>query len=67
METEPVKDRLKALTKEAVDEGAFGMPYIVVYDHQREPHYFFGCDRFDAIASQFGEQSQRFIHSFIGS
>ncbi len=45
-----VKDRLKKVTEEAVERGAFGAPIIFTADGQM----FFGSDRFDLIGAHIG-------------
>lgn len=49
--SQPVKDRLKAVTEEALESGAYGMPWFRVKNAKSgETDVFFGSDRFDAIA-----------------
>ena len=50
---QPVKDRLKANTDEAVERGAFGFPAIFT-KVDGEDQLFFGSDRFDVIAHELG-------------
>jgi 2-hydroxychromene-2-carboxylate isomerase len=52
MESDAVKDELKARTAEAVEEGAYGLPYIVLHHGNKQTDTFFGSDRFEA---SFGE------------
>lgn len=48
------KDRLSLSTEDAIKLGAFGAPWIVVTDDAGKKHSFFGSDRFEVIAYQFG-------------
>ncbi len=50
---QPVKDRLKAATDEAVARGAFGFPATFTAI-DGEDHLFFGSDRFDVLAHELG-------------
>ncbi|KAJ9445400.1 Glutathione s-transferase kappa 2 [Diplonema papillatum] len=51
------KDALTANTKEALDHGAFGAPWIVV-EHGGKTYTFFGSDRMEAIAFVLGKKYQ---------
>ena len=53
MATDEIKDALKLATKEAVDEGAFGLPFTLVADRNSIDRYF-GSDRFEVMASDLG-------------
>lgn len=53
--TEAVADRLKSVCDQAVAEGAFGAPSIVIHVNG-EKEFVFGSDRFDIIASILGEK-----------
>lgn len=50
---QPVKDRLKAATDEAVERGAFGFPAMFT-TVDGEEQLFFGSDRFDILAHELG-------------
>ena len=58
MQKEDVKSILKETTSEAVEVGAFGLPFIVIdkgKDHLGiENEVFFGSDRFEVIANCLG-------------
>jgi 2-hydroxychromene-2-carboxylate isomerase len=47
METEAVKNELKARTEEASEEGAYGLPYMVIHHGNDKTDAFFGSDRFE--------------------
>ena len=51
-----VKERLKEVTEEAVDRGAFGAPTLFLREEGGEEEMFWGSDRFDMIASVFGKE-----------
>ncbi|PVD36904.1 hypothetical protein C0Q70_03895 [Pomacea canaliculata] len=57
MTQKDVKDRLIAYTKEALDLGAFGAPYIVAHVNGKK-EIFFGSDRFPVMALIIGEKWQ---------
>lgn len=59
-----VKDRLRRVTEEAIERGAFGAPWITLRvsdgddddDNNNKPwEAFFGCDRFDVLAEAIGQ------------
>ena len=58
MNDDTVKDMLKTTTSEAVEKGAFGLPYIVINkgkDHLGiDDDTYFGSDRFEVMASKLG-------------
>ncbi|XP_059094198.1 glutathione S-transferase kappa 1-like [Tigriopus californicus] len=51
-ETQEVKDRLKSVTREAVDDGACGLPFLVFHVNKGDTDVetYFGSDRFPVIA-----------------
>jgi len=51
-----ISDKLKQITKEAVDAGAFGAPAIVIKDSNNEKQMLFGSDRFEVLAWMLGEK-----------
>lgn len=55
MKSEGVKTRLKKITDEALDYGAFGAPTMVVFDKENKPNMVFGSDRIHIIADILGE------------
>ena len=58
MNNDDVKKALKTTTSEAVGQGAFGLPFIVIdqgKDHLGIPNeIFFGSDRFEVMANRLG-------------
>ena len=56
MELPEVKEMLKSTTQEAIDEGSFGAPWIVVHLNGQK-HSFFGSDRFHIMARLLGMYS----------
>ncbi|XP_074604545.1 glutathione S-transferase kappa 1-like [Brevipalpus obovatus] len=50
-----VKARVKAVTKEAVEKGAFGLPFILVHTSEGMIPLF-GCDRIEQLAYLIGEK-----------
>lgn len=55
MDDSIVKDTLKKATEEAIEQGAFGAPWIVVHT-AKGPEVFFGSDRFPLIAMAMNEK-----------
>ncbi|KAF5903963.1 glutathione S-transferase kappa 1-like, partial [Clarias magur] len=47
--SQPIKDKLKQVTQEALDNKAFGFPFIICHINGK-PEVFFGSDRFELIA-----------------
>lgn len=47
MNNDSVKNELIRTTEEAKEEGAYGMPYLVVHRDKTESNSFFGSDRFE--------------------
>lgn len=62
--TTEVKDKLKAVTQEALDHGAFGAPVIIAHDAADEKHMIFGSDRFHILAHILGEREQGALAEF---
>ena len=62
MNGDTIKDTLKTTTSEAVENGAFGLPYIVINkgkDHLGiDDDTYFGSDRFEVMASKLGNWTQ---------
>ena len=62
MNGDTIKDTLKTTTSEAVENGAFGLPYIVIKkgkDHLGIDYdTYFGSDRFEVMASKLGNWTQ---------
>ena len=58
MQSEEVKSLLKDTTSSAVEDGAFGLPFIILRqgkDHLGiDDETFFGSDRFEVIAHKLG-------------
>ena len=52
MDTDAVKNELKARTAEAVDEGAYGLPYLVLHHGNQKTDTFFGSDRFEVSSGE---------------
>lgn len=50
-----IKDKLKSVTQEALDHGAFGFPLVVCHVNEK-PEMFFGSDRFELMAHCIGEK-----------
>ncbi|CAM9463196.1 unnamed protein product [Ascophyllum nodosum] len=50
-----VKARLKEVTEEALERGAFGAPWITIRVDDRPWEAFFGCDRFEVLAKALGQ------------
>lgn len=53
--SQPVKDKLKNVTKEALEYKAFGFPLTVCHVNGK-PEVFFGSDRFELMAHCIGEK-----------
>ncbi|XP_026858922.2 glutathione S-transferase kappa 1 isoform X2 [Electrophorus electricus] len=53
--SQPIKDRLKSTTQEAINYQAFGFPLIVCHVDGK-PEVFFGSDRFELLAHCIGEK-----------
>ncbi|XP_056330696.1 glutathione S-transferase kappa 2 isoform X1 [Danio aesculapii] len=53
--SQPIKDKLKSVTQEALEKNAFGLPFIVCHVNSKV-EVFFGCDRFELIAHCIGEK-----------
>ncbi|XP_076826683.1 glutathione S-transferase kappa 1-like isoform X2 [Brachyhypopomus gauderio] len=53
--SQPIKDKLKQTTQEALNYKAFGFPLIVCHV-DRKPEVFFGSDRFELMAHCIGEK-----------
>ncbi|XP_053378889.1 glutathione S-transferase kappa 1-like [Mercenaria mercenaria] len=54
MKEQPIKDRLKQYTNEALEYGAFGSPTIIA--HVGKPVMLFGSDRFPILAQVLNEK-----------
>jgi len=50
MSKDEIKNELKSCTKRAVEEGAFGVPFMVVHHSDSNVETFFGSDRFEVLA-----------------
>ena len=61
MQSEEVKSLLKDTTSKAVEDGAFGLPFIILRqgkDHLGiDDETFFGSDRFEVIAHKLGTKT----------
>ncbi|XP_030639676.1 glutathione S-transferase kappa 1 [Chanos chanos] len=53
--SQPIKDKLKSVTQEALDRGAFGFPMTVCHVNGKA-EMFFGSDRFELMAHCIGEK-----------
>ncbi|KAJ3050624.1 hypothetical protein HK097_008390 [Rhizophlyctis rosea] len=51
-----IKDELLRTTKEALDQGAFGAPWIEVEQEDGRKIYFWGSDRFEQMAMVLGKR-----------
>ena len=67
MKQDDVKSLLKTTTSQAVEDGAFGVPFIIVNqgkDHLGiENETFFGSDRFEMIANRLGISKTHIVDS----
>lgn len=53
-QSQTTKDKLRQVTEEAVERGAFGSPtFFVRTDDMKQPEMFFGSDRFPQMAQMF--------------
>lgn len=50
-----IKDKLKSVTEEALDYGAFGFPLMVCHENGK-PQMYFGSDRFELMAHCIGKK-----------
>uniref|UniRef100_A0A8C4WYL2 Glutathione S-transferase kappa n=1 Tax=Eptatretus burgeri TaxID=7764 RepID=A0A8C4WYL2_EPTBU len=55
-ETSEVKERLKKVTNDAIENGAFGMPWLVVHLPGSPSFSLFGSDRMELLADLLGEK-----------
>ena len=55
IQTDELKLSLKNTTTEAVNMGAFGLPFITI-DYNNKFHTFWGSDRFEIMASTIGKE-----------
>ncbi|XP_028665813.1 glutathione S-transferase kappa 1 [Erpetoichthys calabaricus] len=53
--SQEVKDSLKSTTQEALDNGAFGFPFIIAHVNSKK-EVFFGSDRMELLAHCLGEK-----------
>jgi len=61
-----VADKLKAVTQEALDLGAFGAPIIVAHVNN-EKHMFWGSDRIELLAHLLGEKYEGPLREYAAS
>ena len=63
MNGDTIKDTLKTTTSEAVENGAFGLSYIVINkgkDHLGiDDDTYFGSERFEVMASKLGNWANK--------
>ena len=52
MTSNETKEALKKSTKDAHDEGAFGLPFMAVHHSRTNVEPFFGSDRFEIMADR---------------
>ena len=53
LQTDDLKNALKETTSEAVEAGAFGLPFMVI-DREKSIETFWGSDRFEIMANSLG-------------
>ncbi|XP_067305709.1 glutathione S-transferase kappa 1-like [Pseudorasbora parva] len=53
--SQPIKDKLKSVTQEALEYKCFGLPFIVCHVNGKDK-CFFGADRFELMAYFIGEK-----------
>ncbi|XP_016121265.1 glutathione S-transferase kappa 1-like, partial [Sinocyclocheilus grahami] len=53
--SQPIKDRLKSVTREALEYKCFGLPFIVCHVNGKA-EVFFGSDKFELMAYFIGEK-----------
>ncbi|CAD5121201.1 DgyrCDS9734 [Dimorphilus gyrociliatus] len=56
MTSDPVKNRLRNFTDEALDSGCFGAPWFVIRDERNVDHSFFGSERINVMADILGKE-----------
>ena len=61
MEKDETKEALKKSTEEALNEGAFGLPFLAVHHSRDNVETFFGSDRFEVFADR---MSKQFLNDF---
>lgn len=59
IDSDEVKEALKRTTSEAIEDGAFGLPYLAFEKRDNKIEGFFGSDRFELIAHRFGKMELR--------
>ena len=68
MDRDDVKSILKTTTSDAVREGAFGLPFMVIDAVQgswQENQTFFGSDRFEVMSHKLGITPNYFVHAIL--
>jgi glutathione S-transferase kappa 1 len=58
LKDDKIRNKLKEVTQEALDHGAFGAPTIIATDAKSQKHLVFGSDRFEILAMILGEKYQ---------